>query len=218
MSLENEYDQDDPRSQLWVLYKSNLESEVDRLREVDRIPTVSRFVDQDGNNDSAVNDIPIATTRLVPPPHLPHHTLSSAAVDPNDTHDVPGFGIIEADEPYIKLGRLAVLREGRGKQLGPLLMNAAIEWAMNHPLEMLGYPPRSQGSLHNNGRLWNGLILIHAQKGLQRYYQNSQFVHDESMGTWDEEGIDHIGMWRRVDVRKPHMTSTNTHIPGAPEL
>ena len=49
---------------------------------------------------------------------------------------------------------------------------------------------------------WRGLLcLVHAQKGVERFYTSCGFVGDESMGRWWEEGIEHLGMWKRVGLR-----------------
>ena len=48
---------------------------------------------------------------------------------------------------------------------------------------------------------WKGLVLVHAQKEIERFWAGLGFVRDEGMGVWWEEGIEHVGMWRRVDLR-----------------
>lgn len=50
------------------------------------------------------------------------------------------------------------------------------------------------------GMDFRGLICIHAQTGVQKVWRKYGFETDEGMGTWDEEGIEHVGMWKRVDV------------------
>ena len=49
---------------------------------------------------------------------------------------------------------------------------------------------------------WNGLVLIHAQIGLQKFWARYGFEVDQSMGIWDEEGMDHVAMWKRLDLKK----------------
>ena len=44
--------------------------------------------------------------------------------------------------------------------------------------------------------------MVHAQKQVQGFWEKYGFKVDEGMGTWDEEGIEHVGMWRRIAVRK----------------
>ena len=48
---------------------------------------------------------------------------------------------------------------------------------------------------------WKGLVLVHAQVYIEKVWARYGFVRDESMGVWDEEGIDHIGMWKRLELR-----------------
>lgn len=167
--------------------------------------------------------------------HAPPATNSQ---NPNKPHHVPGIGPLDPEEPYIKLGRLAIVKPCRGSGLGPLLVETAIAWALENPQQMADMETlyvhiftsltayrlnhfadlRSSGDIHpaddhvdvsTRGRTsasprpWNGLILTHAQRPLEQYYNRLGFVRDEIMGVWDEEGIDHIGMWRRVDVSEP---------------
>ena len=47
---------------------------------------------------------------------------------------------------------------------------------------------------------FQGLVLVHAQVGVQKVCNKYGFETDQSMGTWDEEGIDHVGMWKRLDL------------------
>jgi predicted GNAT family N-acyltransferase len=47
---------------------------------------------------------------------------------------------------------------------------------------------------------WKGLVLVHAQVQGEKMYERFGFVTDEKMGKWDEEGIEHVGMWKRIDL------------------
>jgi predicted GNAT family N-acyltransferase len=49
---------------------------------------------------------------------------------------------------------------------------------------------------------FQGLIMVHAQVGVQKLWARYGFEKDEALGVWDEEGIDHVGMWKRVDTSK----------------
>jgi len=118
--LENEFDLDDPRSWHWVAYASvGISSE-------QRAGTMEAGAVQSERKGSTANKLAIGTIRLVPPPHPPHpepnshHAIDNheglpragaAAVDATDSaaHD--------AKEPYVKLGRLAVLPPFRGTSL-----------------------------------------------------------------------------------------------------
>jgi len=44
------------------------------------------------------------------------------------------------------------------------------------------------------------LVLVHAQVDVERMYEGLGFVRDEGLGRWEEEGIMHVGMFRRVEV------------------
>lgn len=46
-------------------------------------------------------------------------------------------------------------------------------------------------------------MLVHAQVQGEKMYERFGFVTDEKMGRWDEEGIEHVGMWKRIDL-EPH--------------
>jgi len=56
---------------------------------------------------------------------------------------------------------------------------------------------------------WRGLVLIHAQKSIaDKVWSRLGFVRDESLGEWEEEGIVHVGMWRRIELgRQQRRTS-----------
>lgn len=113
---------------------------------------------------------PVGVVRLVPPPHPPH----------------PNGNIYQNEEPYIKLTRVAVLASFRGRGLGKALPEKALAWATKHGNEI------ADG--------WRGMVLIHAQTTVEKLYQQLGFQTDSNLGQWDEEGIRHIGMWRRIDI------------------
>ncbi len=113
-------------------------------------------------------DEPLSVIRIVPPPHGPH---------PNGFHD-------PAEEPYVKLGRVATMAHARGKGLSRLLTEEAFRWLAMHKADV--------------GGGWDGLILTHAQVAVEKMYAKLGFVTDERLGRWDEEGIEHLGMWKRV--------------------
>lgn len=125
----------------------------------------------------------------------------------------------DGHEPYVKLGRLATLSEYRGLGLGRLLVNTAVDWASRHADQVraggqlvrkvggegeLDVPElegvaRERASVEK-GEEWKGLVLVHAQRGVTRFWERLGFVRDEGLGVWVEEGIEHVGMWRRVGV------------------
>ena len=177
--LENELDEDDAKSFHWVVYAS--------------MPI--KATNSEGGAErkgSGSTKIPIGTIRLVPPPHAPHA----------GNHEDDGKEGHEPGEPYIKLGRLAVIPEFRKAGISKLLIETALSYAKAHPYEVgpLLDPASMEALKKGLGVSWKGLVLIHAQVGVQKVWKKYGFELDESMGTWDEEGIDHVAMWRRVSV------------------
>jgi predicted GNAT family N-acyltransferase len=118
--------------------------------------------------NDAGQDEPVSVIRIVPPPHGPH---PNGFRDPNE-------------EIYVKLGRVATLASHRGRGLSRLLTEEAFQWLAAHR--------------HEIAVDYKGLVLCHAQVAVEKMYAKLGFVTDEALGHWDEEGIDHIGMWKRV--------------------
>jgi predicted GNAT family N-acyltransferase len=178
-SMENEIDSDDPRSWHWVVYAS----------------VASFKTSEDGRRDSETSSIPVGTIRLVPPHHVDHSTDGNHS-DPAETHEGA------PTEPVIKLGRLATLKPYRGLGLSKLLVSAALNWASEHSEEIL--PPISgseREALGHKGEAWNGLVLAHAQTAVEKVWAKYGFTRDVNMGEWEEEGIMHIGMIKRIPVK-----------------
>lgn len=86
----------------------------------------------------------------------------------------------------MKLTRVATLAQERGKGLSKNLLRTALSWASSHGAEI------------RNG--WEGLVLIHAQTSVEAMYAKMGFVTDIRLGTWDEEGIEHVGMWKSISM------------------
>lgn len=263
--LENEYDADDARSFHWVTYAS--------VATTGGPTAFSRGFDVSSNgagrssskddrrrSTATASKLPVGTIRLVPPPHPPHPTPSSQhQIDNSEAqassptspqgshvlhHNAPGGSTEEGSEPYIKLGRLAILPAYRRLGLGKLLVEAACEWASKHPEDILpkmDATTRERERAHARGRSedsasgagasesagggegdylsesmasgggseitmsslmpWKGLILVHAQLNRLGTYEKWGFVRDEQLGTWWEEGIEHVAMWRRVSTK-----------------
>lgn len=115
----------------------------------------------------------------------------------------------DGKEAYIKLGRLATVRSHRGLGIGKLLVDAALKWALENAATLQRQPSGTRAGENlvgentaegeeENG--WNGLVLVHAQRDVERFYRGVGFETDDGMGVWTEEGIDHVGMWRRLDL------------------
>lgn len=112
-------------------------------------------------------------------------------------------------EVYIKLGRLATLPSHRGLGFGKVLVDTALKWAVENAAT-LGRQLRGKVEKEKKEEEeeeeeeewgWNGLVLVHAQRDLEGWYRSvAGFVIDEGLGVWIEEGIEHVGMWRRLDL------------------
>ncbi|KAK3939273.1 hypothetical protein QBC46DRAFT_388307 [Diplogelasinospora grovesii] len=123
--------------------------------------------------------------------------VSYSAIDrQTDFHD--------GEESYVKLGRLAVVKEFRGHGLAGQLVRTALDWMRHHP----GYfnpSPAQLGfetlGMDVGGELpkWRGLVCCHAQEGVVDVWAKCGFQEDKAMGRWTEEGIPHLGMFLRLD-------------------
>ncbi|KAJ6441861.1 acetyltransferase, GNAT family [Purpureocillium lavendulum] len=213
--LENEFDADDPRSCHWVIYASINKTEEVEVR------------DEEGNvvqpRRSSTRTTPIGTVRLVPFPHEPHPkdggdywngVLAGEEGDgPNDVAATPGRSFAadrpttfhDGKEPYVKLGRLAVIKDFRGNNLAGLLANTVLAWLKRNPsyfdpsitelgLEQMGAANETEVPK------WNGLVCVHSQEKVVGAWEKWGFRVDEGMGKWWEEGIPHVGMFQRLEV------------------
>ncbi|KAI9747907.1 MAG: hypothetical protein M1815_003794 [Lichina confinis] len=194
---ENELDGDDPRSFHWIAYAS-----------------VASVVREGGRKGTETHKIPVATVRLVPPPHPPHptpggeYTIDDVNNRPTSEGGDRKTRFHDGLEPYAKLGRLATLPAYRGLGIGRLLVESALEWANQHPLSILPLPSATSTEAAKiwggtgEKQEWKGLVLAHAQKRTESVWRRYGFERDEDMGVWIEEGIEHIGMWKRIPVQK----------------
>ncbi|KAH7342641.1 acyl-CoA N-acyltransferase [Rhexocercosporidium sp. MPI-PUGE-AT-0058] len=212
--LQNEFDSNDHRSCHWVIYAS-----INTLTD----PEVK---DQSGNiitrKRSTTRTTPIGTIRLVPFPHPPHpepgskytfdSTQPSISTDSNQSSYINDRPTTHHDgkEPYIKLGRLALLPEFRGSGIAKMLVSAATSWMAQNPTyfnpsilekgieRIVG----EQGTGTGIGEVpvWKGLVCAHAQEQLVEVWRKWGFSLDEGMGRWEEEGIGHVGMFLRIDL------------------
>jgi predicted GNAT family N-acyltransferase len=180
--------------------------------------------DSDGNivqrKQSVTKTQPIGTIRLVPFPHTPHpepgsiYTADALETGPSQESSDPPPYIIDrvttfhdGKEPYIKLGRIAVLKEFRGLGIAKLLANAPLVWAMQNPtffnpsITSMGMEKMGASSL-DEIPVWKGLMCVHAQEQVAKTWAKWGFELDEGMGTWVEEGINHVGMFRRLNIDK----------------
>lgn len=136
------------------------------------------------------------------------HRRASSTADPRGQRayivDRP-TSFHDGREPYVKLGRLAVSREFRGHRLAGLLVNTALAWIRANPAYF--NPSIKELGLENMGATserdvpkWNGLVCVHAQKQVVPAWSKWGFQVDEGMGSWDEEGIPHVGMFQRLAI------------------
>ncbi|KAG6186117.1 hypothetical protein E4U36_000878 [Claviceps purpurea] len=209
--LENELDADDPRSCHWVVYATVDVSAEEEVRDHAGNVTQPR--------KSSTQNKPVGTIRAVPFPHEPHPTpgaeywngqlLSTGkeAAHSLSTDSTLDRGLDRATtfhngkEPYIKLGRLAVIKEYRGHGFSKLLVQTALTWLQSNPAF---FDPSSAEVAQTGGLAkaklskWDGLVCVHAQKEAIGLWEKWGFVIDEEMGSWREEGIYHVGMFKRI--------------------
>jgi predicted GNAT family N-acyltransferase len=226
--LEAEFDEDDARSWHWIAYAS-----------VASTSTPPKYIRSDSANTPAddarrasasASRMPVATIRLIPPPHGPNKYLDDAnKADKHGDADPPSEELQRAHpaEPYVKLGRLATLKPYRGMGLAGLLVNAVSDFAKLNP-DTIYKPPsptaleRAQIKEHGKEQqlAWEGLIMIHAQANLKKMWEKHGFseelkndngeVEIAAEPHWVEEGIEHIGMWKRIDVKRGRSGMTST--------
>ena len=188
----NELDADDSRCWHWLLY----------VRSHSTADKHEHEHEHDSNHEETTTHWkPVGTLRIAPPPHAP---------EPVELHQ------LAEPEVYVKLGRLCVLREYRGLGLAGRLVEECLDWVggqsfgaaggsrSNHGADVTHADGGGKaGSGVNGGQgAWDGLVLAHAQERLAGLYGMWGFWADEGARVWDEEGMRHLGVWRRVRVRR----------------
>ncbi|KAI8630997.1 acetyltransferase [Xylariaceae sp. FL1651] len=112
----------------------------------------------------------------------------------------------DGKEPYVKLGRVAVVPEFRGHRISAQLWNAARKWLQENPtyfnpsVKELGMDRMKAGTTDDIPK-WNGLVCTHAQEDVVKVYERWGFRVDKGMGKWFEEGIPHVGMYLRLELK-----------------
>lgn len=216
--LEAEFDEDDARSWHWVAYAS--------VGTTPSTPPKGSLARSDSGNTPAddarrasatAQRTPAGTLRLIPPPHGPNkYKLTKPVAHPDDDTPITER-MSHTDEPYIKLGRLSVVGVFRNNNVARMLLHAAIKFAAEQP-ELLYIPPspttRELVALNSPNSTrplsWQGLVFIHAQLQLVPMWRKlgySETLRDEQGNVeidaeprWVEEGIEHVGMWKRIKV------------------
>ncbi|OKL61174.1 hypothetical protein UA08_03249 [Talaromyces atroroseus] len=190
-SADAEIDEDDPRSWEWVVYAQEQQQQQEEEEIENKIEN------------------PVGVIRLVPPPHAPHHDIVNNSYSSN-TEPSPQQQKQQQQkfdyqhEPYVKITRVAILKEFRGYGLARLLMRVVEEWAQDNKASIDGMYMTTleddAGNVEGRKEEWKGLIGLHAQAQVEKMYASLGYETDVSMGTWDEEGIEHVGMFKRVDI------------------
>ncbi|KAL8335187.1 hypothetical protein RB598_009399 [Gaeumannomyces tritici] len=209
---ENELDADDARSCHWVAYDTTTTTTTTAATEQQK---------------------PIGTLRLVPSPHPPHPEPGGVYYDgrltgrrrdgtgdddddevveevkkegdDDDDGDRP-TSLHDGRKPYVKLGRLAVAREFRGRGVGGLLVRAALRWMREHPAYFDAATTTTTTTTTTTGEeapqphKWDGLVCCHAQEQVRHVWASYGFELDEGMGRWWEEGMPHVGMFQRLKL------------------
>lgn len=93
----------------------------------------------------------------------------------------------DGKEPYLKLGRLAVVEEFRGNNLAGLLVNTVLSWLKANPSYF--DPSVTELGLEQMGATrsaeipkWGGLVCVHAQEQVIGAWSKWGFHVDERMG------------------------------------
>ncbi|KAL4879441.1 acyl-CoA N-acyltransferase [Aspergillus karnatakaensis] len=201
-TAEIEIDDDDARSWHWVLYDEQATTQN---------PIFGVLT---GKQKEEKLRIPVAVVRLVPGPHASHEDFVKAwqaiegAGDGEKQHaanaDVDGAKYDLVHEPYIKFGRVCVLAGYRGCGLARRAMEEAMRWAEENPHQIdAAYAEvvKREGGDTGSLQKWKGLSLIHAQVDVEKMYAKLGFETDKEFGNWTEEGIEHVGMWKRLAVK-----------------
>ncbi|KAH6644853.1 hypothetical protein C7974DRAFT_430510 [Boeremia exigua] len=213
--LEAEFDDDDARSWHWVVYASVGTSSASPPKALlARSDSGNTPADDARRASATATRLPVGTIRLIPPPHGPN----KYAADPHPDADTPAaLAAAHPAEPYVKLGRLAVLAPYRKLNLSKLLVNAVLDFAAQQP-DAIYVPPspttRELAALQGPGAArplsWQGLVMIHAQAPLKHMWEKHGFreelrtdagaVEIAAEPHWIEEGIEHVGMWKRLKI------------------
>jgi predicted GNAT family N-acyltransferase len=218
--LESEFDEDDARSWHWIAYASVASTSMPPKYMRSDSPNTPA---EDARRASAsASRMPVATIRLIPPPHGPNKYLADTSkADKHTDADPPSEELDTAHptEPYVKLGRLATLKAYRGLGLAGLLITAVFDFAKMNP-DTIYKPPSAtateRAQIKDHGKdhqlAWEGLIMIHAQANLKKMWEKHGFSEElknekgevdiAAQPHWNEEGIEHIGMWKRLDVKR----------------
>lgn len=216
LPLVNQFDNHDPYSVHFVTYRYLWKIVQEEVKDADgNVVTPEKW---------ETRRTPIGCIRIEPFPHDPHPTKNARYWGGITQQEHKGKYVWKPEktsinyfvdrktsfhdgrEPYLKIGRLAVLKEYRNTGTAKLLFNCAIDWMCKNP-NRFDPSVRTKGL----GRLcavngvcpsWLGLVCVHTPEKVIPVWKTFGFEVDEQMGTWYDEGVKHAGMWRRVDFGK----------------
>lgn len=217
--LEAEFDEDDARSWHWVVYASVGTSSASPPKSMlTRSDSGNTPADDARRASATAQRLPVGTMRLIPPPHGPNKYIDNNLEDKHSDADPPATSATDhITEPYVKLGRLSVLAPYRKLNLGKLLINSVLDFAAQQP-DAIYVPPSPttrelaalQGPNAARPLAWQGLVMIHAQVQLKHMWEKHGFreelrndndeVEIPAEPHWMEEGIEHVGMWKRLKI------------------
>lgn len=203
-----EPDADDGRCCHWVAYAS-----VNTVTQPEQRDFTGNIVQR---KKSVTKSEPIGTLRLVPFPHAAHPTTGDS-YDFDDSNipawvanpEPPAYirdratSFHDGIEPYVKLGRMAVVKELRGHGVAGMLVRTAIAWLQANPtyfdppVEITALEKLDIKSVDEIPK-WKGLICVHANSRVEKMWQAWGFELDEGMGNWTEANMPHVGMFLRL--------------------
>ncbi|KAF2683843.1 hypothetical protein K458DRAFT_247257, partial [Lentithecium fluviatile CBS 122367] len=222
--LEAEFDEDDARSWHWVVYASVASTASSPPKDLRTNVPANSAADDARRSSASGSRLPVGTVRLIPAPHAPNKYLANSEGNRVDKHPdaSPPAGSDSHEgthpiEPYVKLGRLSVLAPYRRLGLAKLLINTALQYAAEHHEDIYQPPSPTTMEMANLRRdsvpealAWNGLVMIHAQASLKTMWKRYGFAEElkNEKGEvviakephWVEEGIEHVGMWKRLKI------------------
>ncbi|KAJ5490726.1 hypothetical protein N7539_002293 [Penicillium diatomitis] len=225
-SVEGEIDEDDPRSWQWVIYATEAPSTthspsplasgtpqpvaVIRLVPPPHLPHEALFHDdavQDFSNDHGLSSQPLPSYDWT---HEPCIKITRVAVLP----EFRGLGLgrklldVALDwasthaEEIDNAARQLAIRVGVGSGAGRESQHESTGSDSQSPAASMGHRGAEQRRDEKVSTApWRGLVLVHAQVDVEAMYRGMGFTQDKALGMWDEEGIQHVGMFRRVDVQ-----------------
>ncbi|KAB8298072.1 hypothetical protein EYC80_001837 [Monilinia laxa] len=130
---------------------------------------------------------PLPNSSIVAPPPTTNEELLHSSIffnlPPPAYESTVSSALHDGIEPYIRLGRLALLPSYRGRGYADLLIQAALKWASENPrfsYEMLREEEKKRVPE------WRGLVCLHAREKAVETWGRNGFLVDEGMGTWWE--------------------------------